>query len=105
MKVKMASFFKKLKDGEKIQVPLPVVVMKEGKLYSSWSPMFDIASVGNTHEEAIKNLQEAISLYLEDPDAKKIKSISITQVSIENVMTPVPKGVIENAQNASPLRR
>jgi predicted RNase H-like HicB family nuclease len=46
------------------------VVRKEGKLYFSWCPELDIASQGETIEEVIKNLKEAIELYLEDEDAQ-----------------------------------
>jgi predicted RNase H-like HicB family nuclease len=46
------------------------VVQKEGKWYVSWCPELDIASQGETIEEAIENLKEAIELYLEDEDAQ-----------------------------------
>ncbi len=46
------------------------VVQKEGKWYVSWCPDLDIASQGETIEEAIGNLKEAIELYLEDEDAQ-----------------------------------
>jgi predicted RNase H-like HicB family nuclease len=46
------------------------VVQKEGKWYVSWCPELDIASQGETIEEAIDNLKEAIELYLEDEDAQ-----------------------------------
>ncbi|WP_269851798.1 type II toxin-antitoxin system HicB family antitoxin [Methanosarcina horonobensis] len=46
------------------------VVQKEGKWYVSWCPELDIASQGETIEEAIENLKEALELYLEDEDAQ-----------------------------------
>jgi predicted RNase H-like HicB family nuclease len=46
------------------------VAQKEGKFYVSWCPELDIASQGETIEEAIENLKEAIELYLEDEDAQ-----------------------------------
>jgi predicted RNase H-like HicB family nuclease len=45
-------------------------VQKEGKWYVSWCPELDIASQGETIEEAIENLKEALELYLEDEDAQ-----------------------------------
>jgi len=45
-------------------VAVEVVVTKEGNQYSSWCPEFDIASCGNTPEEAVKNLGDALELYL-----------------------------------------
>lgn len=41
-----------------------------GVWYVSWCPELDIASQGETIEEAIENLKEAIELYLEDEDAQ-----------------------------------
>jgi predicted RNase H-like HicB family nuclease len=46
------------------------VVTREGKLYVALCPEFDIASQGKTVESALKNLKEAIELYLEDEDAE-----------------------------------
>jgi predicted RNase H-like HicB family nuclease len=46
------------------------VVTQEGKLYVALCPEFDIASQGKTVESALKNLKEAIELYLEDEDAE-----------------------------------
>ncbi|MBI4362382.1 MAG: type II toxin-antitoxin system HicB family antitoxin [Euryarchaeota archaeon] len=42
------------------------VLRKEGRWYVSWCPEVDIASQGKTVEEAVKNLKEAVELYLED---------------------------------------
>jgi predicted RNase H-like HicB family nuclease len=42
-----------------------VVVIPEGKTYSSWCPDIDVASQGRTVEEAIHNLKEALELHLE----------------------------------------
>ncbi len=44
---------------------LSVVVRKEQGRYSSWCPELDIASQGNTIEEAKANLREAVELYVE----------------------------------------
>jgi predicted RNase H-like HicB family nuclease len=49
---------------------LTAVVRKEGNLYVSWSPDFDVASQGKTIEESLANLKEAAELYLEDDDAR-----------------------------------
>ncbi len=40
------------------------VVTKEGKLFSSWCPELDIASSGDTSDEAFENLKNALELYL-----------------------------------------
>lgn len=44
---------------------LTVVVRKESGRYSSWCPELDIASQGDTIEEARENLKEAVELYVE----------------------------------------
>ncbi len=40
------------------------VVVKEGNQYSSWCPEFDIASCGDSPEEAVRNLGDALELYV-----------------------------------------
>lgn len=47
---------------------LSAVVHKEGDWYVSLCPELDIASQGKTIEDAVKNLREAVELYLEDED-------------------------------------
>lgn len=48
---------------------LPVIVSKEPKYYVALAPDVDIASQGETIEEALENLQEALELYFEDEDS------------------------------------
>ncbi|MCW4011610.1 MAG: type II toxin-antitoxin system HicB family antitoxin [Candidatus Bathyarchaeota archaeon] len=45
------------------------VINKENELYVAHCPELDIASQGKSIEEALENLKEAITLYLEDEDA------------------------------------
>ncbi|GAI30600.1 unnamed protein product [marine sediment metagenome] len=45
-------------------IAVQVIVTKEGNQYSSWCPDLDIASCGNTLEEAAKNLGDAVELCL-----------------------------------------
>ncbi|MBI4895808.1 MAG: type II toxin-antitoxin system HicB family antitoxin [Candidatus Aenigmarchaeota archaeon] len=62
-----------------------VVITKEGKNYSSWCPQLDIASCGKSIEDAKKNLEEAIELYLEDEDAvinKQDSSVTLTSIEV-----------------------
>ena len=42
-----------------------VVVIPENDSFSAWSPDLDIASQGDTIEEAVANLKEAIELHME----------------------------------------
>lgn len=49
---------------------LTAIVEKEGKWYTAWCPDMDIASQGQTVDEALDSLKEALELYLEDEDAR-----------------------------------
>jgi len=44
------------------------VITKEERLFVAKCPEIDIASQGETIEDALNNLKEAIELYLEDKD-------------------------------------
>ena len=69
------------------------VIQKEGKWYVSWCQDLDIASQGETIEEAIENLKEAIELYLEDEDAQIPATGQIFTTTLEvssNVKTSYP---------------
>lgn len=44
---------------------LNIVIKKELGKYASWCPELDVASQGDTMEEARKNLQEAVELHVE----------------------------------------
>lgn len=51
------------------------IVWKEGNGYVSQCLNVGVASMGDTKEEAITNLQEALDLYFEDGDGKDIMPI------------------------------
>lgn len=53
-----------------VAVKFSAVVTKEGPVYVALCPELDIASQGASVEEALSALREAISLYLEDEDAR-----------------------------------
>ncbi len=50
--------------NRKVILKLSILVRKEGRQYSSWCPELDVASCGDTIEEASENLQDAIDIYL-----------------------------------------
>jgi predicted RNase H-like HicB family nuclease len=49
-------------------IELQNVVWREGNYYVTQCLNVDVSSFGNTQPEALKNLMEAIELYLEDKD-------------------------------------
>jgi predicted RNase H-like HicB family nuclease len=58
-----------------MQVPenleLSAVVRRENGIYVALCPELDVASQGKSVEEALRNLKEALELYLEDEDVEK----------------------------------
>jgi predicted RNase H-like HicB family nuclease len=55
-------------------IDFTALVEREGDGYVALCPEFDVASQGNTVEEARRNLAEAVSLFLETADPSEIKS-------------------------------
>lgn len=51
---------------------LTVTIWREGDGYVSLCPELDIASQGDTVEEARANLQEAVALFFETADASEV---------------------------------
>ena len=52
-------------------------VWKEGNIYVASCPKLDVASQGKSMEEALRNLEEALELYLEDEDAEKLQNQNV----------------------------
>lgn len=52
-----------------------VVIIPENRSFSAWAPDIDIASQGDSIDEAIANLKEAIELHLECLTDKERKII------------------------------
>ncbi len=62
------------------------VVWKEGKYYVAQCLNVDISSFGDSRDEALKNLDEAINLYFEDmdhDDIQKVENPEIVPISIK----------------------
>jgi predicted RNase H-like HicB family nuclease len=56
------------------------VVWKEGKYYVAQCLNIDISSFGETREEALANLDEAINLYLEDDTHQDIQIVENPEI-------------------------
>lgn len=61
------------------------VVWQEGKYYVAQCLNVDVSSFGKTYEEAVKNLREAVDLYLEDMPKQKIMPIDKPSITIEDM--------------------
>jgi predicted RNase H-like HicB family nuclease len=56
-------------------IQLKNVVWKEGQYYVAQCLNVEVSSFGNTKDDALKNLDEAISLYFEDNDDPEIHEV------------------------------
>jgi len=65
------------------------VIEREEDGYVSLCPELDIASQGDTVEEARKNLVEAISLFLETADPSEIQRRGHSELFITRLEVPV----------------
>ncbi|MBS0619051.1 MAG: type II toxin-antitoxin system HicB family antitoxin [Spirochaetes bacterium] len=70
------------------QLSITAIIEKEDDMYVALCPELDIASQGETIEEAKANLSEAVSLFLESANDSEIKSrlrepVYVTQVHVE----------------------
>ena len=50
----------------------PAIVKKEGDMYVAFCPELDVASQGDSIEQATANLKEAVELFLECADPQEI---------------------------------
>jgi len=73
---------------------LSAIVNKEGKWYVATSPEVDVASQGRTVEESLKNLKEAVELYIEEFGySPKEEPALLTRIEImKNEKAPRPVG-------------
>lgn len=70
-----------------MQKQLTAIIEREGDSYASLCPEFDIASQGDTIEEARKNLREALELFFETASPSEIRArrreeVYVTQVEV-----------------------
>lgn len=52
------------KKAEKVYFRYSILVRQEGKQYSAWCPELDVASVGDSVEQACTNLKDAIDCFV-----------------------------------------
>jgi len=78
---------KKRTDTMTMRKQLTAIIEREGSGYVSLCPEYDIASQGETIEEAQKNLQEALKLFFETASPQEIqkqfrREVYITQIEV-----------------------
>ena len=57
-------------------------VWREGRWYVSQCLELDVASQGDTEEEALANLKEAIELHFEPPQATRPSQVRVIEVEV-----------------------
>ena len=60
--------------------PLTSIVWKEGNYYVAQCLQVDVSSFGETRDEAISSLDEALGLYFEDHSADEIPTIESPEI-------------------------
>ena len=65
------------------------IIEREGEAYVALCPELDIASQGDTVEEARQNLVEAIELFFETADPSEVQSRLHTEVFVTHVEVTV----------------
>ncbi len=76
-----------------MKLRLSAAVHREGKWFVSWCPELDVASQGRTVEEALKNLREAVELYLEGKDVELPEEpFLMTTIEVEHGQAARPPG-------------
>ena len=62
--------------------PFAATVWREGKWYVSQCLEVDVASQGESEEEALDNLKEALELYFEPPRATRPPDVRMIEVEV-----------------------
>ncbi|MFZ5486944.1 MAG: type II toxin-antitoxin system HicB family antitoxin [Pseudomonadota bacterium] len=68
-----------------MQKQLTAIIEREGEGYVSFCPELDIASQGETIEEARENLREALELFFEAASAEEIQQRMHEEVYVTRV--------------------
>lgn len=67
------------------------IVWKEGKYYVAQCLNVEVSSFGNTYDEALTNLNEALDLYLEDAPRQSIQTIEMPSIVVTQAEYPRPR--------------
>jgi predicted RNase H-like HicB family nuclease len=62
--------------------PFAATVWREGRWYVSQCLELNVASQGDTEEEALANLKEAIELHFEPPQATRPPQVRLIEVEV-----------------------
>jgi predicted RNase H-like HicB family nuclease len=69
-------------ENEGMNRPFAATVWKEDKWYVAQCLELDVASQGETEEEALESLREALDLYFEPPQATRPPKVRLIEVEV-----------------------
>ena len=55
-------------DHRSMEIQFTTQILKEGRTFVAHTPELDVSSCGGTKERALKNLKEAVRLFLEEAE-------------------------------------
>jgi len=84
-----------------LQVPVLILLTKEGKWFVASSPILDVATQGRTEKEVKENLADLINEYLRDPDARKPSLEELMSLSLANIPVKIPESFLHSAASSS----
>ena len=84
-----------------LQVPVPILITKEGKWFVASSPILDVATQGRTEKEVKENLADLINEYLRDPDTRKPSLAELMSLSLANIPVQIPENVLHGKASSS----
>lgn len=82
--------------GVRMQIPLPVVISKEGEWFVISCPVLDLATQGKTEQEAKEMMEDLINDYFKDPDTPKPQLKNIMKVSLTNIPVDIPEALLND---------
>jgi predicted RNase H-like HicB family nuclease len=59
-----------------MEIEFTTQIFREGRTYVAHTPELDVSSCGGTKEKALKNLKEAVRLFLEDAETLKPETLA-----------------------------
>jgi predicted RNase H-like HicB family nuclease len=84
-----------------LQVPVPILITREGKWFVASSPILDVATQGLTEKEVKENLADLISEYLRDPDTRKPSLDELMSLSLSNIPVKIPESILHGKTSSS----
>ena len=65
-----------------MEIEFTTQIFREGRMYVAHTPELDVSSCGGTKERALKNLKEAVRLFLEE--AEKMGTLDQILFAVKN---------------------